>query len=103
VRKHAVHNCAHAEKIKKCIEACGHCHGTNCTHIEVVVADHNESENESECGDENAETLPDVMWDADLEWVDEEEVVDLGSDFIFDPAQHFNISDIADEEILDFS
>jgi len=42
------------------------------------------------------------LWDAHLEWVDEEEVVDLGSDFIFDPAQHFKISDIANEEILDF-
>jgi hypothetical protein len=87
----------------KCIEACGHCHGKDCSNVEVVVvADDNESENESKCGD-NTEKLPDVLWDADLEWVDKEEVVDLGSDYIFDPAQHFNISDIADEEILNLS
>jgi len=87
----------------KCIAACGHCHGLDCANADILVADHNDSDSESECEDGNRTSLPDMMWDDDLEWIDEEVVVDLESDFIFVPNICFNTADIAiDEEIVAF-
>lgn len=85
----------------KCIVACGHCQGMDCANTESMVADEHDSDSESDCVEGTAGFLPDMVWDDDLEWVDEEEIVDLGSDFIFDPNLNPDVSYmVADEEIV---
>jgi hypothetical protein len=85
----------------KCITACGHCHGVDCANAEILVADeHDDSDMESDCEGGNSGSLPDVMWDDDLEWVDEELVSNLGSEFIFNSDDNVACSYVtADDEI----
>jgi hypothetical protein len=88
----------------KCIAACGHCHGSDCANAEILVADHHDSDSESDCGEGTTDLLPDMMLTAEFDYADEEEVTAFGSDFMFDP--NLNVDDnyhMADEEVVDCS
>jgi hypothetical protein len=79
---------------------CGHCHGLNCDNAEVLEAEEHDSGSESDDEDGTSGDLPDIMWDADFEWNDEELVTEFGSDFVFTSSENVACTDMtADEEL----
>jgi hypothetical protein len=73
----------------------------DCSNTEVLVTEEPDRDTESECEVGTLGSLPDLVWDDDLEWVDEEQVTNLGSDFMFNSDENVACSYMAaDEEIV---
>lgn len=82
--------------------ACGYCYGVDSGNADILVAEERDSNSDLDCAEGTLGNLPAVVWEDDLQCLDEELITELGSDFIFPCNENLDCTNLAADEELTF-